>query len=127
MVSSGEPVLREDGTVEVVPLQVFRLHNGATVIRLGRTTIWFNEQGKLDGTEHLTVGLSAEQKQALVDALEASRGNRGRAPTEPYFQPGEKGHAAEVAGWPKAGAFVPPADEGKVYGIAGEDRRPRRN
>ena len=131
VVSSGEAVLRTDGSVEVVPFQVLRTPGGRTVIRIGRTTFWFTEKGEFDGPEHLMSGLTNEQKQTVLQTLEDTKRNRGRAPAEPYFQPGTQASQAELAGWPKEDPAPKqsPVDETrgpKVYTIRGVDKRPGR-
>lgn len=106
MVSAGEAFMREDGTVEMVPMQVFRLKDGRFVFRLGRTTFWFDEDGTYDGVEFAAggLGISAGSETAWIieTALNDGKKNRGKPPGCPYFEEGSPGWKAEVAGWPKS-------------------------
>jgi hypothetical protein len=89
-------------TFEVLPLSVFRLRAGGTVIRIGRTTYWFNENGRYDGPEFQADGAMPEAEQKLLaEALAAGKHNRDRAPETAYFAEGTPGHASETAIWPK--------------------------
>lgn len=107
---SAEPFVHEDGTVELAPFQVFRSPNGGTVMRLGRNTYWFDEQGRYTGCEcgiadlvlatPRVVEVEAIQRAYEVSHTDATR----RVPPAPYFLPGtdrDEFVRAERAGWPK--------------------------
>jgi hypothetical protein len=99
-VSSGIVFLREDGTIEMPAFQVMRIR-GVTVIRIGRNTLWFTEDGKFDGTECSTDGLGIHPEiSALQAAFEQSARNDGQRPATAYFQPDSNGYDVEVAWWP---------------------------
>jgi len=102
-VSSGEVVMRDDGSVDVCPIQVIKLSGGVgTVIRIGRSTLWFQHDGTFDGVEmKLTEGSSKEFTDMLAQRLDECRHNRGKKPGEAYFDAGSKAGKAEAEGWPK--------------------------
>ena len=115
-VSAGEVYLRQDGEVELVPLQFFR-SGKHTIFRIGNTTYWFDENGKFDGPEVHASALTQEQNQKLQAALLESADKVGKRPEEAYFGEGSPGHAAEVAGWPKEKDVPQARPEEVVYRV----------
>lgn len=109
-VSPGEVFVHADGTTwERAPMQAFRTGD-FIVIRIGRNAYYFDAtSGEYDGPE-AAVDPAIDQA-ALAAALEASAAERGGPPATPYFQPGSKGFAAEVAGWPRDPVSAPGSDE----------------
>ena len=99
LVSAKEPIVRNDGRVEVVPLQVFRLNGGGTGIRVGHSIFFFGEDGRYDGSEHKADKLADGELEKMSTLLEASVAGVSSPPDEPYFKPGSSGHRAEVKGW----------------------------
>lgn len=113
--SKGVVFVHEDGkTFEMAPLQVF-ISSGQTVIRIGRNTLFFDKDGRFDGTESKVDGLSpdSEEAKAIREAFEAQGEYKGLPPDEPYFKPGSPGHAAEVRSWPHGQQ----EDGGKLYTV----------
>jgi hypothetical protein len=111
-VSSGIPWLSPEGDrVDVVPMQVFRSVSGLTIVRVGRNTLWFDERGNFDGTEHKMAGVPVDGPVAeqLIALLAESKTNQGQAPAEAYFAEGSEGWKKETAAWP--GGPKPPDDE----------------
>lgn len=98
-VSRGEPVMRNNGDVEMVPVQLFVGSAGGYIFRIGQTTLWFNQEGVYDGTEHKMPDHDTLEESGLEEMLLLSAKNRGFAPAQPYFQPGDPGYEAETAGW----------------------------
>jgi hypothetical protein len=106
-------LLHEDGkTFEMAPFQVFRSASGQTVIRIGRNTLWFGENGKFDGTECSMIDPSEEESQAVTAAH--MRTTKGLPPDEPYFQPGSPGHESETRAWPSGKVE---RESGKLYTV----------
>lgn len=101
-VSSGECFkLPGSDVVHVVPVQLFRTKSG-TILRIGDTTFWFDENGVYDGPEFIfPEGITDEQALALAEKLDAAVKNRNRAPEKAYFNVDSDGHDAEVAEWPR--------------------------
>lgn len=100
-VSAGEPIVRADGTVEVVPMQLFRAPSGLVVLRIGDSTYWFAD-GDYDGSEHRMTAVGQRGRAEMHAALSAAESNQGHAPAYPYFQPGSDGYSSEIAGWPES-------------------------
>ena len=121
-VSRGEPVLREDGTMDMVPVQLIDKGDGRSILRVGNTTFWFDEHGNYDGTEHAFPRRPPDAEMArITDMLEQSPGNRGFAPETPYFQPGSKGYRDEVRGWEEAARDLPEPKKQTLYtGVDGD-------
>ena len=112
MMHRGVALVHDDGvTIEMAPMQIWRQKNGTTVLRLGRNTFYFNDDGTYDGSEH---AMNAGSPQ-LEEALKISAENRGLAPDTPYFPPGSPGHAEETRAWPSAKHQA----GGKVYEVHG--------
>lgn len=102
-VSRGEPIVRADGKVEMVPVQLWRSKRGGAILRIGHTTFQFNKDGSYDGTEHAFHGdRTAEEKASFEALLEQSQTNRGFAPELPYYSPGSLGFKDESRGWVEA-------------------------
>ena len=115
--SRGIVLLHEDGkTFEMAPLQVFIGANGHTLIRIGRNMLFFNPDGRFDGTECKTGELDTESTEAkmLLEAFELQGEAKGLPPEEAYFQPGSPGYKAETRAWPRARYE---SDGGTTYGI----------
>jgi len=109
--------VHDDGkTFESVPFQVFRLKSGATCIRIGRNTLYFNEDGSFDGTEAMVGELVKDpaQHEAVLKALERQGQAKGHAPEWAYHQPGTAGYDAETAAWP----YAKQEKAGETYGVA---------
>lgn len=106
MMSKGVVVVHEDGTFELAPMQVWRNNKGSTVIRLGRNTFFFNEDGTYDGSEHKAGPFPAEspEAKAITEALEVAGKSKGLAPEDPYYQPGTPGWQRETQAWANAKA-----------------------
>jgi hypothetical protein len=83
-----------DGSVAMLPLHVFRV-SGSTVIRIGETTLTFDEAGRFDGEELHMVGGDAGDVAKLTAALEQSAKNQGQAPESFYFEEGSPGRVQE--------------------------------
>lgn len=112
--SKGVVFVHEDGkTFEMAPLQVFIGGSGQTVIRIGRNALFFDKDGRFDGTESHVAGFGPDSEEARVirEAFEAQGEYKGLPPEEPYFQEGTPGHAAEVRAWASARR----EDGGKLY------------
>ncbi len=112
--SKGVVFVHEDGkTFEMAPLQVFIGGGGQTVIRIGRNALFFDKDGRFDGTESSVSGLSPDspEAKAIREAFEAQGEHKGLPPDEPYFRPGSPGHAAEVRAW----ASARKEDGGRLY------------
>lgn len=100
-VSAGEIFVHGDGkTWETLPLSVFPSGDN-TIVRIGRTTYWFREDGAYDGPEAMTKGMEEAEASSLGEALGRCKHNRGRAPGYAYFAEGSRGHDAETSLWPK--------------------------
>jgi hypothetical protein len=97
-VTAGEPIVRNDGTAEVVPMQLFRLRDGGVCLRIGNSTYFFTAEGRFDGSEHKADEMSDQEVRKLVDLLEKSKANIGKAPGEPYYPPGTDGGKSEAEG-----------------------------
>ena len=112
--SKGIVLMHEDGTFELAPFQVFLSAGGQTVIRIGRTALYFDKDGRFDGEEchGRSAPELAQSNELLVDALEASKRNQGLAPEEPYFQPGSPAFERETAAWAHA---KPTGDKSQTY------------
>lgn len=109
-VSRGEPVLRSDGTLEMVPVQLIDAGDGRSIFRVGDTTFWFTKEGTYDGTEHaFRRRLSDDEIKRVEEMLRQAPKNRGLPPDIPYFEPGAKGFANEVQGWSEATPEADPA------------------
>lgn len=102
-VSAGECIkLPGSDVVHMVPMQLFRTKGGGTILRIGDTTFWFDENGVYDGPEFVfPKGVTDEQAEAIAEMLDAAVKNRNRAPEKAYFDHGCDGRDAEVEGWPK--------------------------
>lgn len=99
-VSAGEVFLHGDGkTFEILPLSVFP-SGDSTIIRIGRSTYWFQQDGTYDGPEFCAVGMEERESLALSAALGTCKDNRGRAPDTAYFSEGSPGYRRETALWP---------------------------
>ena len=112
--SKGVVFVHEDGkTFEMAPLQVFISAGGQTAIRIGRNVLFFEKDGRFDGTESSVDGLAHDSPEGelLLEAFEVQGKNKGLAPDDPYFQPGTPGHAAETRAWEAA----KPDTAGKNY------------
>ncbi|HEY5657329.1 MAG TPA: hypothetical protein VIY27_06030 [Myxococcota bacterium] len=118
-VSAGVPLLREDGSVEMPPMQLFVTASGSTILRIGNNTLWFDENGVFDGTEHRLTKRSSQAK--LEQAMAVADELRGMAPPEPYFQPGSDGWESEVAGWPEEGEEPERGPGGAFYQVGDDD------
>ena len=97
--------MHEDGkTFEMAPLQVFISAGGQTAIRIGRNILFFEKDGRFDGTESKVDGLSpgSPEGEMILEAFEVQGKNKGLAPDNPYFQPGTPGYAAETRAWGSA-------------------------
>ena len=97
MFHGGVVLMHEDGGHELAVLQVFRLKDGETAVRLGRNIFFFNAAGGYAGSEYKTT--EATDLPALVEAMNAAGGQR---PAEAYYPEGSAGYAREIAGWPAA-------------------------
>lgn len=95
-VSREETVVRKDGTIEQVPIQLWQASGGHVVLRIGRTTLHFDELGRYDGTEHDCKGFTPEQAEAIVASMARTRENLGKPPDETYYPPGTPGWRAET-------------------------------
>lgn len=88
--------------VHVLPVQLFRVSDGFC-FRIGDTAYFFREDGKFDGVE-MKVNTSGQITEAtthkIAKLLEETEKNRGKAPTESYYQRGSKGYAEETKDWP---------------------------
>lgn len=123
MMSRGVPFVHEgpEGCfLTMVPMQVWRSRRGATILRIGSNTFYFDPDGKFDGTEH-KIGGPPEAIERLHKALDESGKNRGLAPDEPYFEPGSDGWEDEVRAW--ANARSEPMTEDN-YVVAVKKRKP---
>ena len=112
--SRGVVFVHEDGkTFEMAPLQVFISAGGQTAVRIGRNVLFFDKNGKFDGTESSLAGIDADSDEAAAvrDAFERQGEYKGLPPEDPYFQPGSPGHAAETRAW----ASAEREDGGKMY------------
>lgn len=109
LVSAKEPIVRNDGRVEVVPLQVFRLYNGGVGIRVGHSIFFFDDDGRYNGSEHKADKLVDGELEKMHAFLEASVTGVSKPPDEPYFKPGSSGHHAEVKGWEQSVEAAHPA------------------
>ena len=97
MQSRGIVLMHEDGkTIEMAPMQVFRQRNGNTIIRIGRNTLHFLEDGTFDG-EECACSAGAKQEE-IVAALQQSAANQGQPPETTYFEEGTRGWEDETAG-----------------------------
>jgi len=101
-VSAGETIVRKDGTMEVVSMQLFPRSGGGAILRIGDSTFWFNDDGSYDGPEHSFPNRRLTEIEALEmsELLEGCKESRGLAPESPYFEPGTEGWRNEIAGWP---------------------------
>jgi len=95
IVSQGEVFMGPDGKLQVLPFEVIPFDDGWLVIRIGRTTYWFNDKGEYDGVETKPPdGMMSDEvyERELLTLLKRCRENRGKLPEEPYFEgPGERG------------------------------------
>lgn len=110
----GIVFVHEDGkTFEEAPFQVFISNSGQTAIRIGRNLIFFEKDGRFDGTESSLAGIDAESPEAadIRAAFDRQGENKGLPPDEPYFQEGTPGHDAETRAW----ASARQEDGGKMY------------
>jgi hypothetical protein len=101
--SRGIVLLHEDGmTFEMAPLQVFRGPGGGVVIRIGRNALFFNNEGRFDGSECKLepIDPSAPEAKAIMEAVHSQQENKNCAPDSPYFQPGSALYLAETRVWP---------------------------
>lgn len=101
--SRGIVLLHEDGkTFEMAPLQVFRGPGGGTVLRIGRNALFFNIDGRFDGSECRIEPCDPKSPdaKALMDAFHEQEQNKNCSPDTTYFQPGTPGHVAETRTWP---------------------------
>ena len=96
--SKGIVLMHQDGSYEMAPFQVFR-GNNATIIRIGNNTLFFEENGKFDGSE--CGGVPKEKAEEFMRAFEIQDENKDKAPDKPYFEPGSNGWEKETADWPK--------------------------
>ena len=97
--------VHEDGkTFEMAPLQVFIGGGGQTLIRIGRNVLFFDKDGRFDGTESRVDELPQDSPEAemLREAFAVQGSYKGLPPDEPHFQPGSPGHEAETRSWPDA-------------------------
>jgi hypothetical protein len=101
-VSAGETILRKDGSMEVVPMQLFPRRGGGAILRIGDSTFWFNDDGSYDGPEHSFPNrrLTEIEAMEISKLLEGCKESRGLAPERPYFEPGTEGWRNELEGWP---------------------------
>jgi len=122
--SKGIVLVHEDGkTFELAPFQVFISGGGQTVIRIGRNAIFFDKDGRFDGTESHPAGTDIDSPEAkrIREAFEVQGQYKGLPPDEPYFQPGTKGHTEETRAWANARQ----ENSGQTY-VAAHDK-PRAN
>jgi hypothetical protein len=97
-VSAGEVFVPGSGRgFEILPLSIFPSSDG-TILRIGRSTYWFDAAGGYDGPE-FKCGDGVDS-QAISEALGRCKDNRGRAPLDAYFAPNTRGYDNEVALWP---------------------------
>ena len=117
-----------DGSVAMLPLHIFR-SAGSTVIRLGDTALFFDDDGRFDGEELHAVGAQPGDlerlREAIMPALAQSAQNQGEAPESFYFEVGSPGREREERSraalaqnkpGPKRQVYSrePPAKPGKV-------------
>jgi len=103
--SKGIVLVHEDGkTFEMAPLQVFISAGGSTVIRIGNNALFFDKDGKFDGTESHVSGMDRDSPEAamLREAFKLQGEYKGLPPDVAYFQPDSPGYAAETRSWPAA-------------------------
>ena len=115
--SKGVVFVHEDGkTFEMAPLQVF-ISGKQTVIRIGRNTLYFDQDGAFDGSESHTSGLAMDSPEAarIREAFDLQGQNKGLAPDEPYHTPGTTGYANETRAWATA---KQEEDNGKLYMVS---------
>lgn len=98
----GVVFVHEDGkTFEMAPVQVFMGINGMTLIRIGRNVLFFDRDGKFDGTESKTLAANdPELMKKITEAFEVQGDNKGIVPDEPYFHPGHPNYEHETRSWP---------------------------
>ncbi len=124
MMNAGIVLMHNDGTFELAPLQVFESASGSTVIRIGNNALFFTPDGEFDGFEcHVPkdMSLSDSYGQRLTEAFIVQGANKGKAPAEPYFEPGSNGWKKEVAAWDEP---ADPEKKGFVYLAKGPARDP---
>ncbi len=101
----GIVLMHEDGkTFEMAPLQVFISAGGSTVIRIGNNALFFDKDGKFDGTESHIAGMTPDSPELklLHEAFEPQGKYKGLHPDVAYFTPGTPGYEAETRSWPTA-------------------------
>jgi hypothetical protein len=105
-ISKGIVLMRDDGTFEMAPFQVFRSAAGMSVIRIGNNVLYFDKNGVFDGSECKCppgIAVGDQFEVALKAAFSEQVGNRGHAPVgNPYFSAHSAGWEREVASWPTA-------------------------
>jgi len=101
-VSAGEVFLHGDGkTFEILPVSLFR-NGDKTILRVGRSTYWFDEDGTFDGVRFsLADGTDPKDAMALANAIGTCPDNRGRAPETSFFSEEMDEHKDEIALWPE--------------------------
>ena len=97
-VSAGEVIARNDGTFEIVPMQIFRSGDNV-ILRIGHSTFWFDKDGRYDGPEMNSV--LPEQLEEVSLMLKQCMTNKGKSPENSYFKEGTEGHHNEIKTWKK--------------------------
>lgn len=113
-----------DGSVVLLPLHVFR-SGESTVIRIGDTALYFNEDGTFDGEECHMTGAGEQDMAQLQSMLKESGENQGEAPETPYFGEGSPGREREERSV-RALEQSKPGAKPRVYEYVGPDAHPRK-
>jgi hypothetical protein len=120
-VSSGEPFLNNDGTLQIVPMQLFLGPGGRTILRMGHNVFLFDASGKYTGCE-MSGDRSNDGVEVLTRVLKETAHNQGHAPDEAYFHEGSDGWKREIAGWPKEAPAAAP-EPITIYVVPGPHKK----